>query len=107
VKKFMQLWPLWLGLAVAFQFSPVFVKLAHGCGSGCEEQSGVCACFGTPEIAPSVVPSDEKPRHNGVPSWQSGEVVASTQPSCAYTNNCSDQKQIDAAKAGKKAANVP
>ena len=34
------------------------------------------ACDIAPEFGPSVKPSEEKPRRNGIPAWQSGEVKA-------------------------------
>lgn len=81
--------------------------MSHGgCGTGCEEHAGVCACFGTPEIAPSVQPSDEKPRHNGIPSWQSGEVIASTQPNLADVDRRADLERTNANAEGKRAAGL-
>jgi hypothetical protein len=83
------------------------VPVMASCPKNCEEHYGSCACEQPPaEIAPSVKPSDEKPRHSQIPEWQDGGVKADTPPSCAYTNTCSDQKAIDAEKAGKKAAGL-
>jgi hypothetical protein len=61
------------------------------CDSGCEEHSGVCACYGTPEIAPSVKPSDEKPPRSQIPAWQSGAVKADLPPSTAAQDFKADQ----------------
>ena len=82
--------------------------MSHGgCGTGCEEHAGVCACFGTPEIAPSVQPSDEKPRHNGIPSWQAGEVKADIPTSLSSQDMKADQERKDAEIEGKTAAKIP
>lgn len=80
---------------------------AHGCEQGCEEHQGVCACYGTPEIAPSVKPSDEKPPRNQIPAWQSGEVVPDTRASLIFIDAEQDRKIKDADRAGKDAAGVP
>ena len=52
------------------------VPVMAQCGKGCYEWEGQCACDIAPEFGPSVKPSEEKPRRNGIPAWQSGEVKA-------------------------------
>ena len=53
------------------------LSLNAACGKGCYDMgNGVCACDIAPEFGPSVKPSEEKPRRNGIPAWQSGEVKA-------------------------------
>lgn len=47
------------------------------CDKGCSEYEGNCACEATPEkAAQTIQPSDEKPRQNKLPQWQTGEVNA-------------------------------
>lgn len=79
------------------------------CPTGCEYHSGVCACDSAPEkstAADEPAPSDEKPPKDKMPSYQREGVHADTPPSCAQTNNCEDQKKIDASNEGKKAAGI-
>ena len=77
------------------------------CNKGCYEiERGLCACDITPEIGPSVKPSDEKPRHNGIPAWQSGEVIASTQPNLSDVDRRADLERTNANAEGKAAAGI-
>lgn len=78
------------------------------CPKGYQQYKDACEDMRSPDTGPSVPTptSDEKPSRHPEPAWQRGEVNAETPPSCAYTNNCSDQKAIDAAKQGKKAAGI-
>ncbi len=75
--------------------------LAIECGDGCYEYNHTCACDAKPEADKSAKPSDEKPPRSGVAA-EGGSMPKS----CNVDNNCSDQKQIDAANAGKRAAGV-
>jgi hypothetical protein len=88
---------------------------AVACNKGCAPYQGdldLCVCDQAPErsdntpTADPLVVSDEKPSRHPESAYLRGEVIAATPPSCAATNDCSDQKEIDAAAQGKKAAGV-
>lgn len=84
-------------------------SFAVACPKGTVEFNGNCASMPSPEestLAPMIPTSNEKPSRHPESAWERGEVHAETPPSCASTNDCSDQKAIDAAKAGKKAAGL-
>ena len=76
------------------------------CDKGCEEFHGTCACLGTPEMAPSVKPSDEKPHHSQIPEWQEGGVQPALPPSLAAQDAKQDQEKSAADAEGKKKAGL-
>lgn len=80
---------------------------AVACDNGCEPYENVCACRGsTNEGVPVIYTTDEKPPRHPEPAWERMEVKAALPPSCAVTNNCSDQQAIDAAAEGKRKAGL-
>ena len=79
---------------------------AGACRPECIAYQGLCACDQRPEQGPSVQPSDEKPRHNGNPAWQSGEVKAAEPKSLAEWDEAGDRAKAKANAEGKKAAGI-
>ena len=75
---------MWMLLGVLLIAAP-----AVACDKGCEEHQGVCACeapMEKPVPADEVQPSDERPRREQQPEWQTGEVKADMPPSEAATD---------------------
>jgi hypothetical protein len=85
--------------AVAFVLAWVALPLLLACDQGCEEHSGVCACSGTPEVAPPVIPSDEKPPKSGMPSYQAEGIKVDTPKSLISEDAKMDDKKAE--QAGK------
>lgn len=86
-------------LVLLLMAGPAF---ALECGTGCYEYNHTCACEEKTEADTSAKPSDEKPPRSG----RTEVTDAAMPPSCAVANACSDQKAIDAAQAGKRAAGI-
>lgn len=94
-------------MTIALLISAVAVSPLLSCPPGSIEYEGVCAAEPQAEGGgPSAKPSDEKPPTDKMPSYEREGIRADTPSSCAATNNCSDQKAIDADAAGKKAAGI-
>jgi len=80
----------------------------NACDKGCYDlKNGICACDQTPQFSTeTVIPSAEKPRRNGIPSWQSGEIKADMPNSLTDQDAKSDADRINADSDGKKAAGI-
>jgi len=81
-------------------------SVVMGCGTGCYEYQGLCACDAKTEAAPVVKPSDEKPPHGTAPEWQTGAVKADMPQSLQDSDAKMDKEASDADHAGKRAAGI-
>ncbi len=72
-------------LLVAFLALP-----AIACDKGCVEYRETCACDATPEKAPDVPPSDEKPPRDKMPSYQREGINADMGKRAVESNSAHD-----------------
>lgn len=97
---------MWILLAISLLTSHAYAS----CDKGCQDMGGVCACDAPSEQAASVtdpaVVSDEKPRREQQPEWETGEVHADLSPSQRAIDELFDKQKREADAQGKKAAGI-
>lgn len=79
---------------------------AVACDKGCYVFKDTCACDASPELAPSVEPSDEKPPSDKMPSYQREGIKLIDVPSMTAADAKLDREKSDANKEGKAAAGI-
>lgn len=93
-----------LAVILASQLSYAIV-----CPTGCEQHGDVCACD-SPSIkgkSPDEnFASDEKPRREQQPEWQTGEVIADMPQSLIAKDTALDNQIAEATRQGRLAAGI-
>lgn len=85
-------------------FVPVTAFAA--CPAGTTPYKDTCVYDLVPNIAPSVLPSDEKPPSDKMPSYQREGVVIVDAPNMAEQDAKADREKLEADAEGKKRARI-
>lgn len=93
-------------IAAAGSLIAFLAVLASGCPKGSYQYKDGCEMDIQPEIAQAVLPSDEKPPADKMPSYQREGVTIVDAPNKGFDDSKADEEKRDADTEGRKAAHV-